>query len=220
MNDWHNWAWINAHLGELFSLTGQHLYMALLPVLLGLVLAVPLGWIAYRFRPLRTFLVTVSSLLYTIPSLALFVILPIIIGAGYYSPINVVVALTLYTLALLVRSVVDALDSLPDTVLKAANAMGFRPLRRFFAVDLPLAVPVLIAGLRVATVSNISLVSVAAAIGVNNIGNLFVYGLSQNFATPILLGIVVTVILALLADAALVLTGRALTPWTRAGRSR
>jgi osmoprotectant transport system permease protein len=122
--------------------------------------------------------------------------------------------------ALLVRSVVDALGALPDHVLMAANAMGYRPLRRFFAVDLPMSVPVLIAGLRVVTVSNISLVSISGTIGVSSLGDLFTtYGLqNNNFATPILLGILLSVVLAVLADAGLLLTGRLLTPWTRAVR--
>lgn len=219
MGDWHDFAWIGSHLGTVFGLVGQHLWLSLVPVVLGLLLSIPLGWLAFQWRPLRSFLVTVSSLLYTIPSIALFVLMPIVLGAGYYSPLNVVVSLTLYTIALLVRSVVDALDSLPDTVLKAANAMGFRPLRRFFSVDLPLSVPVLVAGLRVATVSNISLVSVGVLIGVNNLGNLFTtLGLQRNFATPIVLGIVLSVALALLADALLLFLGRVLAPWTRAVR--
>ena len=133
-----------------------------------------------------------------------------------YGPLtNVIVALTIYTVALLVRSIADALAAVPRMVVAAATAMGFRPGRRFVEVELPLSVPVLIAGLRVATVSNISLVSVGALIGVGGLGELFTDGYQRNFPTEILTGVVLTVLLALAADAALLGIGRLVTPWER-----
>ena len=126
-----------------------------------------------------------------------------------------IVALTIYTVALLVRSIADALAAVPAMVVAAATAMGFRPARRFVEVELPLSVPVLIAGLRVATVSNISLVSVGALIGVGGLGELFTDGYQRNFPTEILTGVVLTVLLALAADAALLGIGRLVTPWER-----
>ncbi|MGH3586814.1 MAG: ABC transporter permease, partial [Pseudonocardia sp.] len=155
--------------------------------------------------------------LFTVPSIALFVLLPSVLGTRILDPVNIIVALALYTVALLVRSVADALAAVPAIVVAAATAMGFRPGRRFVSVELPLAVPVLIAGLRVATVSNISLVSVGALIGVGGLGELFTDGFQRNFPTEIIIGIVLTVLLALAADAALLGVGRVATPWSRAG---
>jgi osmoprotectant transport system permease protein len=162
-------------------------------------------------------LIPSAGVLYTVPSLVLFIVLPVILGTRILDPINVVVALAIYTVALLVRSVADALAAVPAMVVAAATAMGFRPTRRFVAVEFPLAVPVLIAGLRVATVSNISLVSVGAAIGVGGLGQLFTDGFDRSFPTEIITGIVLSMLLALVADALLVGLGRYATPWSRVG---
>jgi osmoprotectant transport system permease protein len=154
--------------------------------------------------------------LYSIPSLALFVVLPSILHTKILNPLNVVVALTLYTAALLVRSVADGLRSVDPAVVQAASAMGYRPVHRLLAVELPVAMPVLLAGVRSATVANISMVSVGALIGVGGLGTLFTRGLQLRFLDPILLGITLSVLLAVVADAALVLLQRQITPWTRA----
>lgn len=194
----------------------QHIYLALLPLALGLLLALPIGWLAARYRRLRVLLLSVANIVYTIPSLALFVILPGILGTGLTSPINVIAALSLYTAALLVRPVADALDAVPKHVVAAAVAMGYRPVARFFSVELPLAVPVLAAGARVASVSNISLVSVGALIGVGGLGRLFTDGFQRDYVIEIVIGIVLTLLLALVVDLLLVLARRLLTPWQRA----
>ncbi|MFR9806708.1 ABC transporter permease [Pseudonocardia sp. RS010] len=211
------WDWIPRNLGMLGTLLGEHVVLALVPVLVGLVLAVPIGWAASAHRALRGVLVPAASVLYTIPSLALFIVLPAVIGTQILDPLNVVVALTIYTVALLVRSVADALGAVPSMVVASATAMGYRAGRRFVSVELPLAVPVLIAGLRVAAVSNISLVSVGALIGVGGLGQLFTDGYQRNFPLEILTGIVLILLLALVVDGALVLIGRVTTPWARAG---
>lgn len=210
-------SWFGRNWGRVLDLTGQHLWLAMLPVLIGLVIAVPLGWAAHQWRAARGLLLSVSGILYTIPSLALFVVLPGLLGTKILDPINLVVALTVYTVALLIRSMVDALSSVPPTVIAAATAMGYRPLRRFAGVELPLAVPVLVAGLRVASVSNISLVSVGALIGRGGLGDLFTEGFQRDFLTPIVAGVLGSVVLALLADAVLLLLGRLATPWARVG---
>jgi osmoprotectant transport system permease protein len=186
-------------------------------VLVGLVLAVPLGWLANRSRVARAILIPTAGVLYTIPSLVLFIVLPAILGTKILNPVNVVVALAIYTVALLVRSVADALAAVPSMVVAAATAMGFRPTRRFVSVEFPLAVPVLVAGLRVATVSNISLVSIGAVIGLGGLGLLFTDGYQRNFPTEVITGIVLSVLLALLADAVLLTLGRWATPWSRVG---
>lgn len=195
----------------------QHVLLALLPVVFGLALALPLGYLAHRYRWLYPPLLGVSSILYAVPSLALFVVLPGLLGTKILDPVNIVVALTIYTVALLVRTVVDGLSSVPATVTAAATAIGYRPLGLLTKVELPIAVPVILAGLRVATVSNVSLVSVGALLGVGGLGALFTDGLQRDYLAPILVGIVLSVGLALLLDTLIVGLQRVLTPWARAG---
>lgn len=210
--------WFLANSSMVLERAGQHMVLAIIPMVLGLLLSVPLAQLARRHRALRSVVLTASSLLYTIPSLALFIILPTILGTRILDPLNVVVALTLYAVALLVRAALDAFDSVGADVSQAAVAMGFKPLARFLRVDLPLSLPVLFAGLRVVSVSNISLVSVAALLGVGNLGMLFTSGLQRGFITEVMVGIVAILVLALLMDALLVVLERILTPWERAGR--
>jgi len=212
--------WFLANSGQVFSLAGQHLVLAVLPMIFGLLISIPLAQLARQNRTLRTVVLTASSLLYTIPSLALFIILPTVLGTRILDPVNVVVALTIYAVALLVRAALDAFDSVDDDLQQAAVAMGFKPLARFLQIDLPLSLPVLFAGLRVVSVSNISLVSVAALLGIGNLGMLFTSGLQRDFVTEVLVGIVAILVLALLMDAVLVLLERLLTPWTRAGAGK
>ena len=206
-------------LEEVAGLAAAHAYLAGVPLLLGLLISLPLGWLALRRRWLYPPLIAGTGLLYTIPSLALFVLLPGILGTKILDPINVIAAMTLYTIALLTRTVADGLASVPDHVTQAATAMGYGPLRRFFVVDLPLAVPVISAGLRVAAVSNVSMVSVAALIGVSQLGLLFTDGFSRSAMGPILVGVIACVILALLFDAIILALTRVLTPWLRAVRA-
>jgi osmoprotectant transport system permease protein len=212
------WEWIPRNVGLLVELLGEHVMLSLVPVMIGIVVAVPLGWMANRSGSARAVLIPAAGLLYTIPSLALFVVLPGILGTQVKSPVNVIVALSIYTAALLVRTIADALAAVPSVVVAAATAMGFRPARRFVAVELPLAVPVLVAGLRVATVANISLVSVGALIGIGGLGGLFTDGYQRNIPSEIVAGIALIVLLALLADAVLLAVGRLATPWERVNR--
>ncbi len=212
--------WLVRNVDLVSGLLAEHVWLALVPVVVGLLLAQALGWAATRVPRVRFALLSAAGLLYTIPSLALFVSLPVVLGTQILSPLNIVVALTLYTVALLVRTVADALDAAPPAVLTAATAMGYRPLRRFVAVELPLAVPVIVAGLRVASVSNISLVTVGSIIGIGGLGELFTLGFQRNYLTPLVVGLVGTLVLALVIDAALLLGGRLATPWVRAGAGR
>ncbi len=212
--------WFLANTGMILERGGQHLVLAIVPMVLGLLISIPLAQLARRNSALRSVVLTASSLLYTIPSLALFIILPTILGTRILDPLNVVVALTIYAVALLVRAALDAFDSVDADISQAAQAMGFKPLARFLQVDLPLSLPVLFAGLRVVSVSNISLVSVAALLGVGNLGMLFTDGLQRDFVTEVVVGIIAILVLALLMDAVLVLLERILTPWERAGAAR
>jgi osmoprotectant transport system permease protein len=195
----------------------QHLWLSLIPVVVGALLALPVGYLAVRRRRLYQPVVNAGAIIYSIPSLALFLMIPPIIGVGYLSPLNVLIGLSLYTLALLSRTVADALISVQGQTTQAAHALGYRPLRQLVGVELPMAVPVLFAGLRVATVANISLVSVGALVGSGGLGDLFTGGFQLGFVEPIIVGIVLSMLLAGVCDVALVLVQRRLTPWARAG---
>jgi osmoprotectant transport system permease protein len=208
--------YFRANSEEIISWFGWHARLSALPLLIGLLIALPLGWLARRHRWLYPPLVTAAGLLYTIPSLALFILLPGVLRTRILDPVNVVVALTIYTVALLVRVVADALAAVPEEVLQAATAMGYRRTGRLLRVELPIAVPVIAAGLRVAAVSNVSLVSVSALIGVPELGQLFTNGFQLSYQTPILLGILLSVLLALIFDSVIGLLARLLTPWRRA----
>lgn len=211
--------WLLGHLDEVGLLMLNHAVLATAPLVIGLLLAIPLGWLARRHRLLYPPLIVGTGLLYTIPSLALFILMPLILGTGILDPINVVIALTVYTVALLVRTVADGLGSVPDEVLQAATAMGIGRVRRFFGVELPLAVPVIAAGLRVAAVSNVSIVSVAALLGIPQLGSLFTDGFARAFLDPIVVGIGACMVLALVLDLAILGFSRVLTPWLRTGRA-
>ena len=207
-------SWVAANLPLIASYLGAHLAQALPAIAASLVLAVPIARLAQRVPWLRGVLVSGSSLLYAIPSLALFVILPVILGTGIRDTVNVVVALTLYGLALLVPATVDALESVDRAVVDAAAAMGMGRTRRFLAVELPLAGPTILAGLRVVTVSTISLTTVGAVLGVRSLGFLFTDGFQRGLTAEIVTGILVTAALALLLDLVVLLAGRLVLPWT------
>ena len=212
--------WISGHLGDIWRLTVQHAVLAAIPLVLGLIVSIPLGWAAARSRRLVPVALAGTGLLYTIPSLALFILMPLILGTKILDPVNVIVAMTIYTVALLVRTVVDGLGSVPSHVDAAARAMGLGAFRRLVTVQLPLAVPVIAAGLRVAAVSNVSIVSVASIIGVSQLGSLLVDGYNRNIPGALWAGIIASLILALLFD--LVIQGGAwlLTPWRRTAAPR
>jgi osmoprotectant transport system permease protein len=212
--------WFLDHLDDVWTRTEQHVYLAGLPLILGLLIALPLGWLARRYKVLYAPLTAGFGLLYTIPSLALFVLLPSIIHRQILDPVNVVVAMTLYTVALLVRTVADGLGAVPDHVQQAASAMGYGRVKRFFSVELPLAIPVISAGLRVAAVSNVSIVSVAAIIGIPQLGLFFTDGFARDFYDPLVVGIIACVVLALIFDIVIITLTRVLTPWLRATGAR
>lgn len=212
--------WFIDHLDDVWSRGLQHAYLAGVPLLLGLLIALPLGWLARRYTILYAPFTAGFGLLYTIPSLALFVILPGVLGRPILDPINVLVSMTLYTVALLVRTVADGLGAVPDHVQQAATAMGYTRVKRFFAIELPLAVPVISAGLRVAAVSNVSIVSVGTILGINQLGLFFSDGFNRDFYDPLFVGIAACIVLALAFDAVIIVLTRVLTPWLRATGAR
>jgi osmoprotectant transport system permease protein len=215
--DW-PWPWLERNLDDIGVATGEHLYLALLPVLAGLVISLPLGWAASRWGIARGILVPLAGVLYTIPSLALITLVPLMLGTRIIDPLNVQVPLAIYTIALLVRSVSDALSAVPADVSAAATAIGYRPLRQFLTVELPLAIPVIVAGLRVAVVSAMSLTAVGALVGIGGLGSLITEGFLRNNGVELVVAIVLIVVIALIIDALLLLVGRLITPWTRARR--
>ena len=210
--------WILENLPMIWQLTLEHLRQSILPIVLGLVISLPIGWVAYRFTRLRGPVLTIIGLLYTIPSLGLFGVLPAIVGISPLSEANLLIALTIYAVAIMTRPVADAFDSVPVDARQAATAIGYAPWQRFIAVELPLAVPVLLAGLRVMAVSTIALATVGALIGVNNLGYLFTNGFARRITEEVLVGVVAVALIALVVDLLLVLAGRLATPWLRATR--
>ncbi|GAA1697612.1 ABC transporter permease subunit [Microbacterium sediminicola] len=213
-------SWIIDNLGLIGQLSLEHLRQSLLAIVVGFVVSIPLGYVAWRFTPLRGTVITVTGLLYTIPSLALLILLPTMFGYSALSDLNLIIVLTLYALAILVRSVVDGLDSVDASVRGASTAMGFSAVRRFFGVELPLAGPVILAGLRVTAVSTISLATVGILVGVTNLGYLFTNGLQRRIIPEVLAGILAVVVLALVVDLLLMWAGRLVMPWTRGAASR
>ncbi|GAA4294614.1 ABC transporter permease [Mycobacterium paraffinicum] len=207
------------HLDDAWALTIVHLRLSLVPVLIGLALAVPLGAAVQRAPVARRLTTATASVVFTIPSLALFVVLPMVIGTRILDEANVIVALTAYTAALLVRAVLEALDAVPAQVRDAATAVGYPPIARMLKVELPLSIPVLVAGLRVVVVTNIAMVSVGSVIGIGGLGTWFTEGYQTNKSDQILAGIIALFVLAVVIDALIVVAGRLATPWERAGRS-
>ncbi|MBS1692600.1 MAG: ABC transporter permease [Actinobacteria bacterium] len=204
------------HLDDAWALTLIHLRLSLIPVLLGLVIAVPLGALVQRTTTVRRLTTVTASIVFTIPSLALFVVLPLIIPTRILDEANVIVALTLYTTALLVRAVPEALDAVPAQVRDAATAIGYKPLVRMLKVELPLSIPVLVASLRVVAVTNISMVSVGSVIGIGGLGSWFTEGYQADKSDQIVAGIVAIFVLAIVIDTLIMVAGRFATPWVRA----
>ena len=207
------------HLDDLWTLTLIHLRLSLIPIILGLVIAVPLGAFVQRTTVLRRLTTVTASIIFTIPSLALFVVLPLVIPTRILDEANVIVALTLYTVALLVRAVPEALDAVSPALLDSATAVGYKPLTRMLKIELPLALPVLIASLRVVAVTNISMVAVGSVIGIGGLGTWFTEGYQANKSDQIIAGIIAIFVLAIVIDTLIMLAGKALTPWERASRA-
>jgi osmoprotectant transport system permease protein len=211
--------WVLDNLDLIAQLSVQHLRQSAIAIVFGFLLSLPIGWVAFRFTPLRGPVLTTIGLLYTIPSFALFAVLSLF-GVPYLSETNLVIALTIYAIAIMTRSVTDGLASVDAATRSAAVAVGFGPLRRFWTVEFPLAGPVILAGLRVTAVSTISLATVGTLIGVQNLGYLFTNGSQRQIVAEVLAGVVAVVVIALVIDLLLVLLGRVLMPWTRSATPR
>lgn len=208
--------WILSNLrSDILPAFLQHLLLALVPVALALAISVPVGVLAHRYRWLYPPATAITGILYTIPSLAFFVILIPLVGTG---TTPVLIALTAYSLLVLIRNVVTGLDSVPGETIDAARGMGLTNRQILFGVELPLALPVIVAGIRIATVTVVGIASIAAFIGAGGLGDLIFNGINRLFFTPILVGALLTVVIAVSADVGLYRVEGWLRPWAKRAR--
>ncbi len=213
-NDWICWDYVTSRSQELTDATVEHVWITGASVLIGLVVAVPLALLARRGRRWSASVLTFTTLLYTVPSLAMFSLLLPVFGL---SAALVVTGLVLYSLTILVRNALAGLEAVPEEVREAARGMGYGPGRLLWQVELPLALPALLAGVRIATVSTIALTTVGSIVGKGGLGNLIAPAVNSSFKAQVLTASVLCVLLALVADLLLLGLQRLLTPWTRAG---
>ena len=204
--------WIAGHADEIAQRIGEHLELTVIAVGVGLLIAFALAVLGLRVPALLPPITLVTGILYTIPSLALFALLVPYTGL---SLLTAEIGLVSYTLLILIRNIVSGIRAVPAEVRDAAAGMGYTPQQVFWRIELPLALAVIFAGIRVATITTIGLVTVTALIGQGGLGYLILIGLQLFFSTPLILGAALSVALAVLVDAALVLVQRALTPWSR-----
>ena len=213
---WVEWDWVADHTDDIAAALREHVTLTLAAVGLGLLVALPLGVAAARRPRLQAPALTVTGILFTIPSLAFFVLLGPL--TGFISLRTALIPLVAYTLLILVRNVVAGLDAVPDDIKEAATGMGYGPFRRLLGVELPLALPAIVAGVRIATVTTVGLVTVAFVVGHGGLGELILLGLNRDFRTPTVVGSALCVALAVVADLGLVALQRVLTPWARRAR--
>ncbi len=214
---WVWWDWVTRSTDEILDALRQHLWYTLLAVSIGFAISLPLGIFIQRRRRLRGPVLAVAGILYTIPALAAFALL---VGwLGLFSLWTAMIPLIAYTFYILIRAVIVGLDGVDPAVLDAATGMGYRPTKRLLQVELPLAMPSILAGLRLATVTTVGLVTVTAVLGQGGFGRLIYDGLFNFFRTPVTVGTVLTVALAVGLDVLIVVAGRLLAPWAKA-RSR
>ncbi len=209
--------WVLDNGDLILSLTLHHLRLSVIPIVIGVLIAIPLGWLAHRFAWSQSLLLGAVGVLYTIPSLALFMLIPPLVGISVLSEANVIIALSVYAVAIMVRTASDAFASIEPAALRAATAVGYAEWGRFFSVELPLAGPVLLAGVRVVAVSTVSMVTVGVLVGVQSLGYFFTDGFQRRIIAEVATGVVMTVVIALLLDTLLVVLGRIVMPWNRVG---
>jgi osmoprotectant transport system permease protein len=207
-----DWSWVADNLGDIWAALTEHIVLTVIPVGLGFLMAFPMALASIRWPRLYSPLLGVAGILFAIPTLALFVVMIPFTGL---SKATAIIPLTLYTLLILLRNTVEGLKGVPSHVREAAEAMGYTRTRQLFRIELPLAVPVIVAGLRIATVNTIAYVAITALIGQGGLGNLFMDGFLRQFPTPLIVGLVLSVMLAVTADLGLLGVQRVLTPWQR-----
>jgi osmoprotectant transport system permease protein len=207
-----DWSWVADNLDEIWAQLSEHVLLTAIPVGLGFLIAFPMALASIRWPRLYSPLLGLAGVLFSVPTIALFVIMIPFTGL---SMATAVIPLTLYTLLILLRNTVEGLNGVPGDVKEAAEAMGYTRTRQLFRIELPLAVPVIVAGLRIATVNTIAYVAITALIGQGGLGNLFMDGFLRQYPTPLIVGLVLSVLLAVAADLGLLGVQRVLTPWQR-----
>jgi osmoprotectant transport system permease protein len=212
---WILWDWLSTHVQLFVDALVQHIELTVIAVVLALVISLPLGVLAQRRRALRNPILTTFGIFYTIPSIALFAFL--VPYTGIVSFTTAEIGLVGYAVLIILRNVVVGLEAVPPDVIDAANGMGYRPFARLVRIELPLALPAILAGIRIATVTTIGLVTVTAVIGLGGLGQLILTGLVENFRTPLLVATVLSIALALVADLVLAGAQRLAVPWARSG---
>jgi osmoprotectant transport system permease protein len=211
-NEWICWEYVQTRADDLRQMIGQHIYITVVSVALAFAVSLPLALLVRRWAPLEGPILGTSTMLYTIPSLALFALLQPLTGLTIKT---VIIGITAYSLVILVRTNLTALRSVPTDAVEAARGMGYDAGRMLLRVELPLALPTIFAGLRVATVSAVALTTVGAIIGYGGLGNAIYRGYRSNFKAEVLTASVLCVVLAMVADLLLVVLQRRLTPWRR-----
>jgi osmoprotectant transport system permease protein len=212
VDPWINWSWLSTHIPLVLEALTQHVELTLIAIGVGLAISLPLGVLAHQNAALRLAVLGFFGAFYTIPSLALFALL---IPFTHLTATTAVIPLIGYNVLILIRNIVVGLDAVSRDVLDAADGMGYRSTARLFRVELPLALPAIFAGLRVATVSTIGIVTITALIGMGGLGSLIDKGQIENFHTPLVVGTVLTVALALVADLGIAGAQRFAIPWAR-----
>jgi osmoprotectant transport system permease protein len=207
-----SWAWVGEHLDDVWSRTVEHVQLTVVALAIGFAISLGLSLLALRYRVTYAPITWVASVLYTIPSLALFGLLIPLTGLGFWTA---EIALVSYTILIFVRNIVAGIDGVPAAVIEAADGMGYTRFRRLWSVELPLALPTIVAGVRIAAVTVIGLVTVAAFVGNGGYGAFILDGLDRNFSTPVVLGAGLSVVFATTVDASLALVQYLLTPWSR-----
>lgn len=210
--------WLSHSWGRIFDLLLIHLSIAIPPILIATLIAVPIGRLAFRFPRIGGPLLSVSTLLYAIPALPLLIIIPAVFSTSLRSPATIIIALTAYGIALLVRSAADGFGSVDPAVRQAALAVGYSKRQMLWKVDLPLALPVIFSGIRVITVATVGLTTIGALVGISSLGSLFTDGFQRNIPASVLTGIILTVLVAVVLDGIVQFVGWLLTPWLRKTR--
>lgn len=210
--DFFRWDWVFRNLGDIWDRVVEHLVLTAIAIGIGLIVSMALSVVAIRWRRTYAPITWITGILYTIPSLALFALLVPVTGL---STVTAEIGLVSYTLLILIRNIVAGIDGVSAEVREAAVGMGYTPRKMFLQIELPLALPVIVAGIRIATVTVIGLVTVTAIIGQGGLGFFILRGLNSFFWTQIVVGVVLSVVLAVVLDLALTYAERALTPWSR-----
>jgi osmoprotectant transport system permease protein len=214
---WVCWGWVGDHRDDIAAAVRQHVELTVVAVAIGLLISAPLSYVAWRRRRAAAVILSGTGILYTFPSLALFGFLIPFTGLTF---MTAEIALVSYTLLVIIRNTLAGLDGVPAEVREAARGMGLTPMQQLLKVELPLAVPTIMAGIRNATVGTIGLVTVTALITYGGVGNLILLGLRKDFRTPLVVGSVLSLLLAVAADLLLLGLQRLLTPWTRGAAAR